>query len=80
MAALTIAPCLSIAQSYPAKPVRLIVPYTSGNTDTTARIYGQKLAERLGQQVVIDNRPARAPISGQKSPRARPPTAMYCST
>jgi len=73
MAALTIAPCLSIAQSYPAKPVRLIVPYTSGNTDTTARIYGQKLAERLGQQVVIDNRPgAGANIGAEIAARAAP--------
>lgn len=46
-----IAPCLAVAQAYPSKPVRLIVPYTSGNTDTTAGIFGLKLAERLGQQV-----------------------------
>lgn len=48
---------IAAAQTYPSRPVRLIVPYAAGNTDTTARIFGAKLAERLGQQVVIDNRP-----------------------
>jgi tripartite-type tricarboxylate transporter receptor subunit TctC len=53
--------------------VRLIVPYTSGNTDTTARIFGQKLAERIGQQVVIDNRPgAGANIGAEIAARAVP--------
>src|SRR5258707_5400407 len=72
-AVLLIAPCLCAAQSYPTKPVRLIVPYTSGNTDTTARIFGQKLAERLGQQVVIDNRPgAGGNIGAEIAARAAP--------
>jgi len=72
-AVLLIAPCLCAAQPYPNKPVRLIVPYTSGNTDTTARIFGQKLSERLGQQVVIDNRPgAGANIGAEIAARAAP--------
>lgn len=43
---------------YPNKPVRVVVPYAAGGfPDTVARIIGQKLSERWGQQVLIDNRP-----------------------
>jgi tripartite-type tricarboxylate transporter receptor subunit TctC len=46
------------AQDYPAKPVKWVVPYTpAGTTDILARIMGQYLSDRLGQQFVIDNRP-----------------------
>jgi tripartite-type tricarboxylate transporter receptor subunit TctC len=46
------------AQAYPTRPVRLIVPFgLAGATDITARLIGQWLSERLGQQFVIENRP-----------------------
>jgi tripartite-type tricarboxylate transporter receptor subunit TctC len=46
------------AQSYPTKTIRLVVPFPpGGGSDTMGRIVGQKLGERLGQQVVVDNRP-----------------------
>ena len=46
------------AQSYPNRPLRLIVPYAAGgNGDIVSRIIAQKLVTQLGQQIVIDNRP-----------------------
>lgn len=48
----------SVAQSYPTKPIRIVVVSTpSGSVDTLARTVGPKLAERWGQQVLVDNRP-----------------------
>ena len=53
------------AQSYPAKPVRIVVPFPAGGgVDLTARTVGQKLIEYLGQQVVIDNRAGAAGTIG----------------
>jgi tripartite-type tricarboxylate transporter receptor subunit TctC len=52
-----LAPHAAVAQTYPSKPVRLVIPWAAGgSTDSIGRILGQKLAEYTGQQWLIDNR------------------------
>jgi tripartite-type tricarboxylate transporter receptor subunit TctC len=72
------------AQAYPSRPVRLIVPFgPAGATDITARLIGQWLSERLGQQFVIENRPgAGGNIATEAVVRASPDgyTLLYVTT
>ena len=62
------------AQAYPSRPVRMIVPFApAGTTDIVARLIGQWLSERLGQQFVVDNKPGAAGnIGAEVAARAAP--------
>ncbi len=70
---LTLAAAVS-AQSFPSKPLKLVVPNAPGGAaDITARTVGQKLAEALGQPVVIENKPsAGGVIAGEQVAKAEP--------
>jgi tripartite-type tricarboxylate transporter receptor subunit TctC len=64
----------AFAQAYPSKPIRLIVPFPAGGgVDYIGRLVGKGLSERLGQQVIIDNRPGANGILGLEVLKAAPP-------
>ena len=64
----------ALAQTYPAKPVRMIVPFPAGGaTDIVARLIAQKLGEAFGQQVIVDNRGGAAGTIGSDLAAKAPP-------
>ena len=79
----TLAPSLSFAQAWPAKPVKMIVGYPpGGGTNTVARLLADHMSKSLGQQVVVENRPgAGGRIATQSVARSEPDgyTLMFAS-
>jgi len=64
----------AVAQSFPARPVTLVVPFPPGGvTDPVARFVGQKVTESIGQQVVVDNKPGAAGIIGAEAVKRAAP-------
>ena len=58
---------LTWAQTFPSKPLKLVVPYAAGGVgDVTARLVAQKMSEDLGQAVVIENKPGAGLTSGME--------------
>jgi len=74
LATLALASSAALAQSYPSRPIKLVVPFPPGGpTDTASRILGQRLAERLKQPVVVENRPgAGGAMGGDAVAKATP--------
>lgn len=66
--------CPVLAQNWPAKPVRLIVPFPpGGNTDIIARLIASRMSQDIGQQVVIDNRGGAGSTLGTAAAAKSPP-------
>jgi len=62
-AALAVAATSTFAQGYPARPVKIVVPFAAGGVaDITARVLSQKMGETMGQQVIVENRPSAGGI------------------
>lgn len=84
LTALLFAPLAAIAQSYPAKIVRVVIPWPpGGSNDIVGRIVLQKMGESMGQQFVVDNRPGAAGSIGADVVAKAPPdgyTLMVHST
>src|SRR4051812_31417740 len=67
-------PCASQAQNYPAKPVRIIVPFPpGGGTDVQARVLFKEMSDRLGQPFLIDNRGGAGGMIGADAVASAPP-------
>ena len=75
VAALALSPLAARAQSsYPDRPIRVIVPFGPGGlADVTTRIVGERLSQRLGQQIVVVNQPGAAGRIAAQTVSSAPP-------
>ena len=65
---------IALAQSYPARPIRLVVPFApGGSSDLTARTLGQKMGEQMGQAIVVENKPGANGAIGIEAVAKSPP-------
>jgi tripartite-type tricarboxylate transporter receptor subunit TctC len=73
-ASLLVAATAAAAQTYPTRPVRAILPFAAGGlADITTRIVSDKLGEKLGQRIIVDNQPGAGGIAAARSVLAAPP-------
>jgi len=73
-AAFAAATTAASAQTYPSQPIRMVVPFTAGSpNDVVARLLAQQLTTRLGQNVIIDNRPGAGTNAGTKAAASAEP-------
>ena len=71
--ALAAAPLAGRADSYPSRPIKFVVPWPAGGVaDTVARVVADKLSERLGQRLIVENRPGAAGNIGMAAVAAAP--------
>jgi len=73
VAAFCLAACAAYAQSFPGKPLRMIVPLVpGGNQDIVARAVAEQMSKHLGQPVVVENRPGQSAIIGTQFVKSAP--------
>jgi tripartite-type tricarboxylate transporter receptor subunit TctC len=79
LAAATALPAAAQPRPYPNQPIRVIVPFSAGTSDTVARLVGQKMSETLGQPLVVESRPgAGGNIGSEACARAAPDGYTIC--
>src|SRR5258705_7694933 len=62
------------AEDFPVRPITIVVPYVSGgSTEILARLVGQKLEERIGKPVIVENRPGAGTVIGSNQVAKSPP-------
>ena len=79
LTAATALPAAAQPRPYPNQPIRVIVPFSAGTSDTVARLVGQKMSETLGQPLVVESRPgAGGNIGSEACARAAPDGYTIC--